>query len=33
MTLVRWQPQRNMLWNVQRDIDRILGDMWTRPMA
>jgi HSP20 family protein len=32
MTLVRWQPQRNMLWNVQREIDRIFDDVWSRPV-
>ncbi len=29
MTLVKWQPRNNMLWNVQRDINRLMDDMWT----
>lgn len=32
MTLVRWQPERDLLWNVQRDISKVFDDMWRRPV-
>ncbi|MFO7768993.1 MAG: Hsp20/alpha crystallin family protein [bacterium] len=31
MTLVRWQPERDLPWNAQRDISRLFDDMWNRP--
>ncbi len=33
MTLVRWQPERDLLWNVQRDISRVFDEMWNRPVS
>lgn len=32
MTLIRWQPQRDLLWNVSREVGRLFDDMMTSPI-
>ena len=33
MTLVRWQPERDVLFNMQREVGRLFDDMMNRPLV
>jgi HSP20 family protein len=32
MTLVRWQPRRDLLWNTHREASRLFDEIMTRPL-
>ncbi|MFO7769362.1 MAG: Hsp20/alpha crystallin family protein [bacterium] len=33
MALVRWQPERDVLWNVQNEIGKLFDDLIERPLS
>lgn len=33
MAIMRWQPQRDVLWNVQNEIGKLFDDLLERPLT